>query len=77
MAELLVEGHETGVVSRMLGVTPGAVSQSRTWLEASWRAFQGEAEETGGRGSAGPRNRSPIRGWGAGGRERSAGIPRR
>jgi hypothetical protein len=43
MAELLSEGHETGVVARMLDVTPGAVSQSRTWLELSWRAFQGEA----------------------------------
>jgi hypothetical protein len=42
MAELLAEGHETGVVARMLDVTPAAVSQSRTWLEASWRAFQGE-----------------------------------
>jgi hypothetical protein len=42
MAELLAEGHETGVVARMLDVTPGAVSQSRTWLESSWRSFQGE-----------------------------------
>ena len=40
MAELLVEGHETGVVARLLGVTPGAVSQSRAWLEASWQEFQ-------------------------------------
>jgi len=42
MAELLVEGHETGVVARILGVTPGAVSQTRPWLEASWRAYQGD-----------------------------------
>jgi hypothetical protein len=42
MAELLAEGHETGVVARMLGVTPAAVSQSRAWLESSWRAFQNE-----------------------------------
>jgi hypothetical protein len=42
MAELLAEGHETGAVARMLGVTPAAVSQSRAWLESSWRAFQGE-----------------------------------
>src|SRR5205085_7914246 len=45
MAELLAEGHETGIVAGMLGVTPGAVSQSRAWLEASWRAFQGEASQ--------------------------------
>jgi len=45
MAELLVEGHETGVVARLLGVTPGAVSQTRLWLEASWRAYQGEGME--------------------------------
>jgi hypothetical protein len=42
MAELLAEGHEPGVVARMLDVTPGAVSQSRTWLESSWRTFQGD-----------------------------------
>jgi hypothetical protein len=42
MAELLAEGHETGVVAKMLGVTPAAVSQSRAWLESSWRAFQNE-----------------------------------
>jgi hypothetical protein len=43
MAELLLQGHETGVVARMLEVTPAAVSQTRTWLESSWRTFQGEA----------------------------------
>jgi hypothetical protein len=42
IAELLLEGHETGVVARQLGVTPGAVSQTRAWLESNWRAFQGE-----------------------------------
>jgi hypothetical protein len=42
MAELLVMGEETGSVARQLVVTPGAVSQTRTWLESSWRAFQGE-----------------------------------
>jgi hypothetical protein len=47
VAELLVEGHETGVVARHLGVTPGAVSQTRGWLESSWRAFQGETGPTG------------------------------
>ena len=44
MAGLLALGHETGVVAEMLGVTPGAVSQSRTWLARSWRRFQGEAK---------------------------------
>jgi len=48
MAELLVEGHETGVVARILGVTPGAVSQARPWLEASWRAYQGDGTEPNG-----------------------------
>lgn len=43
MAELLLQGHETGVVASHLGVTPGAVSQARGWLESSWRAYQGEA----------------------------------
>ncbi len=42
MAELLAQGHGTGAVAKMLGVTPPAVSIARTWLEASWRAFQGE-----------------------------------
>ena len=53
MAELLAEGHETGAVARLLDVTPAAVSQSRTWLEASWRAFQG--------GDDPRRNSSPAR----------------
>jgi hypothetical protein len=43
-AELLAEGHETGVVARVLGVTSGRVSQVRRELEAGWRAFQGQAE---------------------------------
>ena len=42
VAELLAEGHETGVVARMLGVTPGAISQARTWLASSWRQFQSD-----------------------------------
>jgi hypothetical protein len=40
MAELLALGHQTGGVARRLGVTPGAVSQTRAWLGASWQAFQ-------------------------------------
>jgi hypothetical protein len=40
LAELLGEGHETGVVARLVGVSPGRVSQSRRELEASWTAFQ-------------------------------------
>ncbi len=44
IAELLAEGHGTGEVARMLGVTPGAVSQARALLAANWRRFQGEAE---------------------------------
>ncbi len=45
VAELLAEGHETGVVARMLRVTPGAISQARTWLAASWRRYQADAPE--------------------------------
>jgi hypothetical protein len=43
MADLLVVGHETGVVARMLGVTPAAVSLTRSWLARAWSEFQGEA----------------------------------
>jgi hypothetical protein len=42
MAELLAQGCGTGEVATLLEVTAPAVSISRTWLEASWRAFQGE-----------------------------------
>ena len=41
-AELLMQGHGTGDVARELGITAAAVSQARTWLERSWRIFQGE-----------------------------------
>ena len=47
MAELLAEGHGTGVVAGRLGVTPGAVSQARTWLAESWVQFQGGADHPG------------------------------
>jgi DNA-directed RNA polymerase specialized sigma24 family protein len=43
-AELLAEGHGTGEVARILGVTPGAVSQARAWLFRSWGRFQGEVD---------------------------------
>lgn len=46
MAELLAEGHETGMVARILGVTPSAVSQARSWLAASWKAFQAQCAVT-------------------------------
>jgi hypothetical protein len=42
MAELLAAGYGTGEVATLLEVTAPAVSIARTWLEASWRAFQGE-----------------------------------
>jgi len=45
MAELLAEGHETGVAAKMLGVTPGAVSQTRNWLAESWWAYQEQGTE--------------------------------
>jgi hypothetical protein len=43
IAELLAEGHEPGLVARLVGVSPGRVTQLRHELEASWRAFQGPA----------------------------------
>ena len=52
-AELLAQGHATSEVARRLGVTPGAVSQTRAWLGTSWRAFQGEGTDV--RTAAAPR----------------------
>jgi hypothetical protein len=49
MAEQLAAGGTTGAVARMLGVTPAAVSMTRAWLAADWRAFQGEADVRSGR----------------------------
>jgi DNA-directed RNA polymerase specialized sigma24 family protein len=43
VAELLAEGHEPGLVARIVGVSPARVSQLRHELEAGWRAFEGEA----------------------------------
>ena len=43
IAELLAEGHEPGLVARLVGVSPARVTQLRHELEASWRAFQGPA----------------------------------
>ncbi len=44
VAELLAEGHEGVVVARAVGVAPSRVTQLRSELAASWRAFQGQAE---------------------------------
>jgi hypothetical protein len=41
-AELLAAGHTTGGVAELMGVSPGAVSQARARLAASWRVFQGD-----------------------------------
>src|SRR5262245_33361272 len=41
VAELLAMGHGTGEVADLLGVTAGAISQARAWLEGSWARFQG------------------------------------
>jgi hypothetical protein len=41
IAELLALGHKTGVVAKILGVTPAAVSQTRPWLAERWQKFQG------------------------------------
>ncbi len=44
VAELLAEGHEGVVVARLVGIAPSRVTQLRSELAASWRAFQGQAE---------------------------------
>ncbi len=41
-AELLAQGHGTLEVASRVGVTPAAVSQARSWLEARWRQYQRE-----------------------------------
>jgi DNA-directed RNA polymerase specialized sigma24 family protein len=46
VAELLAEGLRTGEVARRLGVTPGAVSQTRGWLAGAWGRYQGDADAT-------------------------------
>ena len=40
VAELLAEGHEPGLVARLVGLSPARVSQLRHELEVSWLAFQ-------------------------------------
>jgi hypothetical protein len=50
MAQLLASGEQTGSVARLLGVTAGAVSQTRTWLLENWRSFQAEANSDRGQG---------------------------
>jgi hypothetical protein len=43
VAERLAAGERVVELARRLGVTPGAVSQTRARLAASWAAFQGQA----------------------------------
>jgi hypothetical protein len=43
-AELLAQGYGTLEVAQAVGVTPAAISQSRSWLERSWRKFEGESQ---------------------------------
>ena len=43
VAELLAEGWSTGEVALEMEVTPGAISQARTWLAASWQRYQADA----------------------------------
>ena len=40
VAESLAEGHEPGLVARLVGVSPARVSQLRGELAESWQAFQ-------------------------------------
>ncbi len=44
VAELLAEGHEGVVVARLVGIAPSRVTQLKSELAASWRAFQGQDE---------------------------------
>ena len=53
VAELLAEGHDGVTVARLVGVTPGRVSQVRAELEASWAAFQAERSRDDGRMTVG------------------------
>ena len=46
VAELLAEGHEGVVVARTVGIAPSRVTQLRSELAASWRAFQAGAVAT-------------------------------
>ncbi len=46
VAELLAEGHEGVVVAREVGIAPSRVTQLRSELAASWRAFQAGAIRT-------------------------------
>ena len=43
-AELLADGWSTGEVAAALGVTSGAISQTRVRLAANWHRFQGGDE---------------------------------
>jgi hypothetical protein len=43
IALLLTEGHEPGLVARIVGVSPARVSQLRHELEANWKVFQSGA----------------------------------
>jgi hypothetical protein len=42
-AELLAQEYQTDEVARIVGVSPGRVSQLRRELAASWRSFQDQA----------------------------------
>jgi hypothetical protein len=44
VAEALAAGHETGLVARMFGVSPGRIAQLRKVLHKAWCGFQGEDE---------------------------------
>jgi len=43
MAELLAEGHETGLVARSLGVSPRRGTETRLELGASWKVSQAQS----------------------------------
>jgi len=41
-AQLLAQGYGTNEVAKQVGVSPGAISQSRAALEKNWKAFQAD-----------------------------------
>ena len=66
IAELLAEGHQGGVVARMLGLSPARITQVRSDLASGWAAFQGQ-------GGAKPRPADPA----SEGAKKRRGRPRR
>jgi hypothetical protein len=48
LARALALGEQTSVEAQHFGLTPGRISQLRTWFRAHWEQFQAETEPSGG-----------------------------